>query len=232
MSETTSPHVLVIDDDPWIHEVLGRELQYEGYRATFCLTGEEGVYALRDVEPDLIVLDLMLPDKSGYDLCKDLREGGLRVPILVLSSRELEADKVRLLDAGANDYVTKPFGMPELLARVRVQLRLKEAGEMPNPALALEHRDLILDLTSRELLRGEERITLTSKEFAILRMLFERAGDVVTRDEFLKVGWGDVVVTQRTIDTHMVALRHKLGAAPDGGPYIASVRGVGYRLIH
>ena len=219
--------ILVIDVDDWILQLLNRELSYEGYTPILAASGQRGLDMVEKHEPDLILLDLMLPDLSGIELVRRLRASGEKHPILVISSRDQEAEKVRLLDAGANDYVTKPFGLPELMARVRVQLRASSARES---ATLLRFLDLEMDLARLRVTKGEKRLDLTGKEFSILRMLLERRGQIVTRGDFLEEAWPDVVVSQRTVDTHMASLRQKLGHAPTGDGYIASVRGMGYCL--
>jgi DNA-binding response OmpR family regulator len=219
--------ILVIDDDDWILQLLNRELSYEGYAPILAAEGGRGIDMAHKHEPDLILLDLMLPDMSGIEVVRRLRGEGLKSPVLVISSRDQEAEKVRLLDAGANDYVTKPFGLPELLARVRVQLRASSAQQS---ATLMRFVDLEVDLARHRVSKGPKRLDLTGKEFAILRLLMERRGQIVTRDDFLDEAWPDVVVSQRTVDTHMASLRQKLGRPPEGDQYISSVRGLGYCL--
>jgi len=190
--------------------------------------GLAGLEAIQRSSPQLIVLDLMLPGKNGFQICKEIRDRGLNTPIIMLTARSQETDKVRGLELGADDYVTKPFSLAELVARIRAVLRRYENDS---------HRDiyrmgqLTLDMTRHGVSKGGMPVQLTDKEFQILAVLMKKPGVVVTRDEFLNTGWGeDVYVTPRTVDTHISALRKKIEEDPEKPVYILSVRNVGYKF--
>lgn len=222
------PRILVIEDEAGIRTALKDELEFEGFEVDLAPDGPSGLAAILRSVPALVILDLMLPGLNGIDICKEVRARKIRVPIIVLTARGQESDKIRGLQLGADDYVTKPFSLAELVARIRAVLR---RTEKTGDSDVLEVYPLKLDLRRRRALKGGVELQLTDTEFRILAELLKRPGEVVTRDEFLKAIWGDdVYVTHRTVDTHVAALRKKIEDDLDHPALIVSVRNVGYRL--
>ena len=226
-----SDHILVIDDEPDILELVRFGLTQEGFSVETASTATEGLACMAERRPDLIVLDLMLPDMSGTEVCRKLRsqEATAELPVLMLTARGEEMDRVVGFEVGADDYVTKPFSPRELALRVKAVLR-RSAPAGPSTATAglLSHAELSLDFERHRCKVAEEEIDLTAKEFGLLATLMRRPGRVFTREKLLDELWGsEVTVTHRTVDTHMKRLREKLGEA---GRYIHTVRGVGYRF--
>ena len=219
--------VLIVEDDPAILRGLADNLRFESYEVLTATDGETGYRLARDQRPDVVVLDLMLPRMSGYEVCRKLRAEGIQTPILMLTARGEEADRILGLDLGADDYVTKPFSIGELLARVRAVLRRAHPLKaMPDE---LRFADVAIDFRKYEAKKGERVLDLTRKEFGILRFLAARAGDVVTRDDLLNEVWGyESSPTTRTVDTHVASLRAKLGDDP-AQPRLQTVHGVGYK---
>jgi DNA-binding response OmpR family regulator len=222
--------VLVVEDEAAILQGLRDNLEFEGYEVFTALDGVAGLEQFRKHDPHLIVLDLMLPRLSGYELCRKLRAEGVNTPILMLTARGEEADRVLGLDLGADDYVTKPFSVRELMARVRALLRRTASGSgLPNE---LEFDDVRVDFTRYEATRSGRKVELTRKEFGLLRLLAAREGAVVTRDELLEKVWGyEAMPTTRTVDNHLAALRAKLERDAAAPQYLITVHGVGYKLI-
>jgi DNA-binding response OmpR family regulator len=214
--------VLVVEDETAILQGLRDNLEFEGYEV---FTAGDGIAGL-----DLIVLDLMLPRLSGYELCRKLRAEGVHTPILMLTARGEEADRVLGLDLGADDYVTKPFSVRELMARVRALLRrTAHVAGLPNQ---LEFGDVRVDFNRYEAFRDGRKVDLTRKEFGLLRMLAAKEGAVVTRDELLEKVWGyDAMPTTRTVDNHLAALRAKLERDAAEPCHLITVHGVGYKLV-
>jgi DNA-binding response OmpR family regulator len=218
-------HILVVEDEPAIAESLAYALERDGFiTATADTYGEAARLA---PEARLVVLDLMLPDGSGFDLIEDLRRRGKRTPIIVLSSRDGESDRVSALEAGADDYVTKPFSPREIVARVRAVLRRVEDDEVEPDGLPRLRVD---ELTRRAFL-GEQELELTRVEFDLLRGLLAEPGRVLTRIEIIERVWGTgYAITDRTVDSHVKALRRKVAEAGGAATLVQTVRGVGYRL--
>ena len=223
--------VLTVEDDPAILRGLSDNLRFEGYEVIAASDGETGYELQREKKPDLIVLDLMLPRMSGLEFCRKLRAEGIQTPILMLTARSEEPDRVFGLDLGADDYVTKPFSVRELMARVRVLLRRSQPHtDLPDD---LRFDDVEIDFRSYEARRSGQPIEMTRKEFAILRYLASRAGEVVTRDELLNDVWGfESYPTSRTVDNHVAGLRAKLEKDPARPVHIRTVHGVGYKFVH
>jgi DNA-binding response OmpR family regulator len=222
--------ILVIEDDPAILRGLVDNLKFESYDVLTATDGESGYRAIHERKPDLVVLDLMLPKMSGYELCRKVRAEGLATPILMLTARGEEADRVLGLDLGADDYVTKPFSLRELLARVRALLRRAN----PPRALPDELRfdDVVVDFRSYEASKSGSPLDLTRKEFQVLRTLAGRAGEVVTRDELLNDVWGyENYPTTRTVDNHIASLRNKLEHDASAPRHLRTVHGVGYKFV-
>jgi DNA-binding response OmpR family regulator len=222
--------ILVVEDDPAILRGLADNLQFESYSVLTAVDGETGYRMAREKKPDLIVLDLMLPRMSGYEVCRKLRSEGIETPILMLTARGEEADRVLGLDLGADDYVSKPFSVRELLARIRAVLRRAQpARALPDE---LRFEDVVVDFRSWEATRGGRPLEMTRKEFSVLRYLASRAGEVVSRDELLNEVWGyENYPTTRTVDNHIAGLRNKLEPDPAQPRYLKTVHGVGYKFV-
>ena len=222
--------VLVIEDDPAISRGLADNLRFEGYEVFTALDGETGYQLQRDRKPDVIVLDVMLPRISGLELCRKLRADRVQTPILMLTARSEEGDRVVGLDLGADDYVTKPFSVRELMARIRALLRrTQSAASLPND---LRFGDVEVDFLKYEARRNGKAIDMTRKEFAILRFLAGRAGEVVTRDDLLNDVWGyEAYPVSRTVDNHVAGLRAKLERDAANPRHIKTVHGVGYKFV-
>lgn len=224
------PTILVIDDEPQIRKFLRISLSSQGYQVIEAGSGEEGLTQAALASPALVVLDLGLPDMDGQAVLRELRHWSA-VPVLVLSVRAGESDKVEALDGGANDYVSKPFGIQEFLARVRVLLR--QAAVVPGSSSAILTRgELSIDLASRQVSLAGLTVTLTRKEYALLALLAQHAGRVLTQQQLLKDIWGP----SHAEDSHYLRivvghLRHKLGDDPTAPRYIVTEPGVGYRML-
>jgi DNA-binding response OmpR family regulator len=216
--------ILVVEDDANLAEGLRYNLERAGYEVQVASTGPDGLRLARR-EPDLVVLDLMLPGLHGFDLLAKLREAGSRVPVIILTVQDAETSKVKGFDAGADDYLTKPFGIGELLARIRARLRPPGGGE----PFALAGGVLRLEALVFE--RDGERIPLTPTEAEILRALRRRAGDPVRREDLLESVWGTSDLLTRTLDTHVTRLRRKIEPDPARPRHLLTVHGVGYRLV-
>ena len=227
MSET----ILLVEDDVSIRKALQMNLQLEGYELLCAEDGEAGRRLSETEELDLIVVDLMLPRLSGLDLIRELRQRRADLPILVLSAKDQEADKVMALSLGADDYMTKPFGLAELLARVRALLR---RGRLNKPlASSPGSKDgsrIYLDVPGRRLLVEGEDIETTAKVFDLLRLFMSHPGQVLTRDQIMQRLWGGEHFTLRTIDNFIVRLRSKIEENADTPVHLETVRGVGYRF--
>lgn len=220
--------ILVVDDEPDILELTRLSLVREGYDVETAKTGEEALACLRRARPDLVVLDLMLPDRPGTDVCRSIRTTPelADVPVIMLTARTDEVDRIVGFELGADDYVTKPFSPRELNLRVKAILRRGLESEPSTESLV--HHGLALDLSRHRCVFADREITLTAKEFQLLATLMKRPGRVLTRERLLEDVWGEgIAVTLRTVDTHMKRLREKLG---DAGELIDTVRGVGYRF--
>ena len=218
--------VLVIDDEPPIRKLLRMGLGTQGYRVIEAADGQSALDHMRE-KPDLVILDLGLPDVQGLELLRTMRTRDERVPIVVLSSRADEVAKVQALDLGADDYVTKPFGMDELLARIRAALRhqLQVQGERPIFRLG----DLSVDLVRRIVKTGDKEVKLSPKEYELLRLLVQHAGKVLTHRFLLKELWSDLTDAQY-LRVYVRQLRQKVEADPQRPQYILTETGIGYRL--
>ncbi len=229
------PTVLVVEDDPAIREAVAYNLGRDGHTVLTAADGVEALELARQHTPDLVVLDIMLPKMSGLDVCRVLR-AEQPVPILLLTARDAEADRVQGLELGADDYVTKPFSMRELRARVGSMLRRdhlsRTAGPRPEPGNDVLHTgELVLDLARHELQRNGEVIALRPREFALLEYLMRHPGQVLTRDMILEEVWGFTYAGEtRTVDVHVRWLREKIESNPSQPQHIITVRSVGYRF--
>ena len=222
--------ILVVEDNPDLAYGLRNNLEIEGYDVDVVEDGTQGLARARVGGPDLIILDLMLPGMDGYRVLRALRDEGRRMPILILTARGEEADKVRGLRLGADDYVTKPFGVLELLARVEALLRRTAP---PGDGAGPPERFGVIEVipASRSVLKNGKPVPLTPKEFDLLLALIHRDGAVATRMELLTEVWGySAAVLSRTVDTHVAELRRKLEADPAAPKHILTVRKAGYRL--
>ncbi len=220
--------VLLAEDDPSISEPLARALGREGYEVTVSPDGASAVAAAAS-GVDLVVLDLGLPDIDGLEVCRRIRADGLLSPVLILTARADEVDTVVGLDAGADDYVTKPFRLAELLARVRALLR--RGGNEPATDGSGAVQDVRVDAASRRAFLGDEELQLTAKEFDLLRVLLREAGSVVTREHLMREVWDtEWWSSTKTLDMHVSWLRRKLGDDATSPRYITTVRGVGFRF--
>ena len=221
--------ILIVEDEKNIVDILSFNLSKEGYETLEAYDGEAGLQLALEQNPDLILLDLMLPKMNGFDVCRSLRRENRSTPVIMLTAREEETDKVLGLDAGADDYVAKPFGMMELLSRIRAVLR--RASSQPvqtQEGAVLQFGRLTLDPVRHLVQLDGKEVNLTLKEFAVLHLLMARHGAVITRDELLQKVWGyDYGGETRTVDVHVGTLRQKLG---DCSGYVETVRGIGYRL--
>ena len=223
------PRILIVDDEPSIVLAVRDELAFEGFEVASAADGPSAIVRAREWKPDVLLLDLMLPGMNGFEVCKRLRAEMPGVWIIMLTVRGEEVDRVMGLELGADDYVTKPFSLRELVARVKVGLRRRGGGEEARGVRSFG--SVTVDFQSRRVLKGGAEVELTRKEFEIVELLLRRAGEVITRDQFLDRLWGeDVYVTHRVIDTHVASLRKKLEDDPNNPKHILSVRGIGYRL--
>jgi DNA-binding response OmpR family regulator len=219
--------ILIIEDEPDIALGLQLDLRDEGHTVDVSTDGEDASRRVREPGWDLILLDVMLPLKDGFEVCRDLRRAKLRTPVLMLTAKAQEAEKVMGLDMGADDYVTKPFSPRELRARVRALLRRAAPEDQP------VHRfgECEVDFSRAELRRGDTRTDLTSIELKMLQTFLRHQGRVLSRSQVVDEVWGhDVFVTDRVVDTHVVKLRRKTERDPAEPRHIVSVRGIGYRF--
>jgi len=220
--------ILVVDDEPDALEVLGFKLREVGYTPIFAKDGTRALAIARSEKPDLIVLDLMLPEVDGLEVCKILRRdpSTATIPVIMLTARAAEMDRVLGLELGADDYVTKPFSPRELVIRIRKQLSRSKSGDEQGSHLSIG--DIRIDVPRHSVQVGTKALTLTATEFRLLEILARRRGRVQSRDRLLQDVWGyENPIDSRTVDTHMRRLREKLGGAAQ---YLETVRGVGYRF--
>ena len=223
--------VLVVEDNANLAFGLTRSLESEGYEVESAEDGVRGFEMARSTNPDLVVLDLMLPGMDGYTILKKLRAEGKDVPVLILTARGEEADKVFGFRLGADDYVTKPFSLSELLARVQAILRRAKGGDKRDGEAVEEFGDVSINTLARSVKRGESEVALTPKEFDLLLALIRRRGAVASRLELLKEVWGhQAEVMTRTVDIHIAELRRKLEHDPSTPKHILTVWKAGYRL--
>jgi two-component system phosphate regulon response regulator PhoB len=219
--------ILIVEDDRDIAEMVEYNLREEGYETTLALNGEDGVGLAKRHSPDLIVLDIMLPVMDGFEVCRTLKadERTADIPIVILSAKSQETDKVVGLELGADDYVTKPFSPRELIARIRAVLR---RGRGPRSSGRIVAGDIVVDSARYKATVGGEELSLTLAEFKLLELLARQPGVVLSRDRILEgISGYDAVVCDRTVDAHIKSLRRKLGKAKD---YIETIRGAGYRF--
>jgi DNA-binding response OmpR family regulator len=223
--------ILIIEDEPHIVMGLRDALEFEGFRVVSAERGRDGIQLAKSETPDAVILDLMLPDVNGYAVCEEIRRWSAFVPIIMLTARSQETDKIRGLDSGADDYVTKPFSVNELIARMRAILRRAARGSTATPEVAAIGESNV-NFTAQTLqVRGSDH-QLSFYEVELLRLLVERAGQPVSRDEILSKIWGlDASPTNRTVDNFIVKLRKKLERQPEKPTHILTVYGYGYKLV-
>lgn len=222
--------ILIVEDEPHIVMGLRDALEFEGFKVLSASTGREGAQLAASGAPDAVILDLMLPDMNGYAVCEEIRKKAPFLPIVMLTARSQETDKIRGLDAGADDYVTKPFSVNELIARIRaIFRRTSRPSAVPE---ALEIGEAKVNLGAHTLRSFGEEHQLSFYEVELLRLLYERAGMAVSRDEILQRIWGlDASPTNRTVDNFIVKLRKKIEKTPDKPVHILTVYGFGYKLV-
>jgi two-component system alkaline phosphatase synthesis response regulator PhoP len=231
--------ILVVEDNEDLAFGLRKVLEFEGYEVEVAKDGESGLASAAKAVPDLLILDIMLPNKSGFDVLRELRTSGHRFPILILTARSQESDVVLGFDFGADDYVTKPFSTAELLARVRALLRRVQTGALGeaggdggSTGGVMNFGEVEVSSSTRTVVRAGESVELTPKEFDLLVALLGRRGAVISRQELLKEVWGygNADINTRTVDVHLSELRRKLEDDPANPRYILTVRKAGYRL--
>jgi DNA-binding response OmpR family regulator len=221
--------ILIVEDELPMRTALQDVLAGEGYRVLTAADGESGLQRAIEEKPDLILLDIMMPKLDGYAVCAELRRLSNPVPILMLTAKGQVEDRVQGLDAGADDYLVKPFSTEELLARVRAVLRRSQRHTKAPIRLVLG--DATIDLVKQTAVRGRKPLHLTAKEFAMLRLMAETPGQPISRERFLDVVWGYTAFpTTRTVDNHIASLRSKLEHDPDAPRWLKTVHGVGYKL--
>ncbi|HVR69556.1 MAG TPA: response regulator transcription factor [Vicinamibacteria bacterium] len=222
--------ILIVEDEPDMVLGLKDNFEFEGYEVLTAADGAAGLERARTHKPDLVILDIMLPRYSGLEVCKTLRGEGFAAPIIMLTARGQEIDKVVGLELGADDYVTKPFSIRELLARVRAILRRSEGGK--KRLSRYRFSDVELDFEVYQAKKGGEPLDLSPREFELLRYLIERKGDTISRDRLLEDVWGyESYPSTRTVDTHIAKLRAKIGDSGSEPRFILTIHGVGYKFV-
>ncbi len=223
----TGENVLIIEDDPTMLRGLKDNFEFEGFRVTTANDGEKGLEAALNVKPNLIILDIMLPKINGYEICRLIRKEGLNMPIIMLTAKGQESDIILGLNLGADDYVTKPFSIKELLARANAFLRRRQEQQME----AFRFGNYELDIASRKLKCNGCEVELTPKEFSLLEYMASKPGRALTRDDILRTVWGyDVFVTTRSVDRCINTLRKKIENDSNQPHFIKTIREIGYRF--
>ena len=223
--------ILIIEDAPAIRMALEDDFKFEGYQIDSAATGPEGLEKAMDLDLDIIILDLMLPELNGLEICKELRRRDIGTPIIMLTARSQEFDKVLGLELGADDYVTKPFSLFELRARVKALLRRSEIRDLQTAGAIIQVGPFELDPSKYLFTKNSEPVQLTTIEFALMKLLMQHAGHVIKRDDILCSVWGkEVYVTPRTVDTHIANLRKKIEDEKEQSHWINGIRGAGYKF--
>ena len=221
--------IAVIEDEELIRKSLVMNLELEGFKVLTAADGEEGVSLVNQQKPDLIIMDVMMPRKDGLQACREIRMAGISTPLMLLTARSTEVDKVLGLDLGADDYLAKPFGMLELIARVKALLRRIHRVTSIDE---IKFSDVVVDFKAYRALKNQEPIELSAREYRLLRYLVSKQGSVVTRDELLDEVWGyNSYPTTRTVDNHIARLRQKIESNIDEPQHILTVHGVGYKFV-
>lgn len=224
--------ILVIEDDPAIGQSLIDGLRNQGFESHLSTTGEAGITFARNLHPHLIVLDIRLPDGSGFDFCRQMRQWGFRQPIIMLTAQHDEVDKILGLEMGADDYMTKPFSLRELISRIRAQLRRAYGDYAVSDSNILLVHDVILDKAAGQARRGEEMLNLTPTEFRLLFYLALHRGQALSRAQIVEAVWGFApdLESEKTVNVHIRRLREKIELNPEQPTLILTVPGIGYRL--
>ncbi len=221
--------IAVIEDEELIRKSLVMNLELEGFKVLTAPDGEEGVTLINQQKPDLIIMDVMMPRKDGLQACREIRMAGISTPLILLTARSSEVDKVLGLDLGADDYLAKPFGMLELIARVKALLRRIQRVTSIDE---IKFSDVVVDFKAYRALKNQSPIELSAREYRLLRYLVSKQGSVVTRDELLDEVWGyNSYPTTRTVDNHIARLRQKIETNIDEPQHILTVHGVGYKFV-
>lgn len=227
----TTKHILIVDDEAHMRMGLKDNLEYEGYRVSEAVNGEDAIQKVTLQNPDLIILDVMMPVMGGFDVCKQLRKEGLETPIIMLTAKGEEIDKVLGLEIGADDYVQKPFSLRELLARIKAILRRSTPAEKEQETFSIG--SLEVNFEKHEAFRNGNEEKLSHKEFEILKYLLSHKNEIVDRYDLLKNVWGyDEQPTTRTVDNFIAKLRQKVERNPSDPKHIITIHGVGYKLLH
>jgi DNA-binding response OmpR family regulator len=223
--------ILVIEDDETIRLAIREVLALEGFQVLLAEDGDEGLSAACREDPDAILLDIVLPHRDGYEVLRRLRADGIETPVLMISAKGQEIDKVLALELGADDYLTKPFGLAELTARIKAQLRRAQMARGRSPRGSRKLGPFRVDFDARRVTREKTEIPLTRTEFDLLALLLNDPGRVFSREELMKRIWGyERIPNSRTLDNHIFELRHKIEEDPSRPKWIQSIRGIGYRL--
>ena len=223
--------ILLIEDEPEMQRGLRDNLEFEGYKVDVAGNGKEGLKKMLNHTYDLVFLDVMLPEMSGFDVCKRAREKGLRVPIVMLTAKGEEVDKVLGLELGADDYITKPFSLRELLARIKAVLRRKDGGESELSG-KIKIGNIEIDFSTYDVSKKGKPIEMTPKECEILRFLWQHKNQTVSRDALLTNVWGyDESISSRTVDNFIAKLRQKIEKLPSKPRHIITIHGTGYKLL-
>ncbi|MCC5914508.1 MAG: response regulator transcription factor [Balneolaceae bacterium] len=231
MSDNTKK-IIIVEDEPSLVFTLQDTLETEGYEVTVVTDGDEAIDKVKEVDPDLMLLDLMLPGRSGYDICKDVRDLKYTFPIIMLTARDQEIDKVAGLNIGADDYMTKPFGVKELLARIKARLRRANAYSKSGPVEVLKLGDVRIDLRESKVEKpdGVEH-ELSTREVELIQYLVSKSNQPISRDDLLENVWRyEHSTNTRTVDVHVSKLRAKIEVHPDEPRYLVTLHGVGYML--
>jgi DNA-binding response OmpR family regulator len=229
MSESEKHLIAIVEDDESVRKSLVLNFELEGFRTVTATNGEEGLQVVEHHKPDLVILDVMMPKKDGLQTCKELRNRGISTPIILLTARSAEVDKVLGLELGADDYLAKPFGMMELVARVKALLRRTQNVMQIDQ---VEFDDVVIDFKAYRAEKGEESLELSAREYRLLRYLVAKRGTVVTRDELLDEVWGyNSYPSTRTVDNHIARLRQKVERNVEDPQHIVTVHGVGYKFV-
>jgi DNA-binding response OmpR family regulator len=227
-----SPRILIVEDESELVTILRDNLELEGYCVLCANTGEAAFELASREKPDLILLDIMLPKVSGYDVCRRVRADGMDLPIIMLTARNNAVDRIAGLDVGADDYIGKPFDIGELLARIRAQLRRREQAQRSVTAKPLILGDVTVDFNRREVKRRSEHVPLSVREFELLRYFSEHHGEVLSRERILSDLWGySTESLTRTVDNFVVRLRKHIEDDPHSPHHLLTVHGVGYRFV-
>ena len=223
----TAALVLIVEDDSTLARGLKDNFETQGYRVSVARSGREGLASALADPPDLLLLDLMLPEMNGYEICRAVRARKLDMPIIMLTAKGQEEDIIRGLELGADDYVTKPFSIRELLARARAFLRRRP----PSGAAVYQFGNCMLDLAAHKFFKNGQELLLTTKEFRLLEFFIRRPGRAVTRDQILDAVWGDnIIVNDRSVDRCITTLRAKIEPGPPQPAFIQTIRDIGYRF--